>query len=408
MGRGTRDGGREVWWVAMALLGVTPFIAFTTPKGAKVVREWTVRVKNDAQTLRATIVTATVPANFTATSVRVQSADGQTYPAQLISEEGQRKVLWLEPELPANAERIYRLQLTDEPMRPAITLTPEAKWVTVQVDGQPFTRYYFADVPKPFCFPIVGPNGKVLTRGFPVEPREGESRDHPHHKGFWVAYGDVNGVDFWSERHPIVHRTFEAIESGSVMGRLQARNEWQTRDGKTICEEIRELRFYALPKLRMMDLTLTFIATEGEVTFGDTKEGFVAIRLPDELTLTRGTGHILNATGHRDREAWGKRASWCLYYGTLNGEPVAVAFFDHPKNRSYPTPWHVRDYGLFANGPFGRKDFGLPAEEPVRLGKGERLTLRYRLVFLAHHPTAKEVDELWAGFARPPRGVASP
>jgi len=63
---------------------------------------------------------------------------------------------------------------------------------------------------------------------------------------------------------------------------------------------------------------------------------------------------------------------------------------------------------LFANGPFGRKDFGLPAEEPVRLGKGERLTLRYRLVFLAHHPTAREVDELWAGFARPPRGVATP
>jgi len=31
------------------------------------------------------------------------------------------------------------------------------------------------------------------------------------------------------------------------------------------------LRFYALPKLRMVDLTLTFIATEGEVTFGDTK-----------------------------------------------------------------------------------------------------------------------------------------
>jgi hypothetical protein len=44
----------------------------------------------------------------------------------------------------------------------------------------------------------------------------------------------------------------------------------------------------------------------------------------------------------------------------------------------------------------------------VRLSKGERLTLRYRLVFLAHHPTAKEVDELWAGFARPPRGVATP
>lgn len=362
-------------------------------------REWSVRVKNDEQTVRAAVVTAPLPPGVTGAGAQVIGEDGRERSAQLVTA-GTPSVVWLEPEMPASTERTYRVRLTDQAPPPAITLTLHEQWVSVQANGQLFTRYYFAGFAKPFCFPLLGPNGEVLTRGYPVEPREGESRDHPHHKGFWVAYGDVNGVDTWSERGKIVHQAFEVLESGAVFGRLRARNAWCSADGKVLCHEERELRFYALPHLRMVDLELTFTATDGEVVFGDTKEGFVALRLPDELTLTRGTGHILNATGHRDRAAWGKRASWCLYYGTVQGKPVAVAFFDHPQNRGYPTPWHVRDYGLFANGPFCRKDFGLPPEEPVRLPQGDRLTLRYRLVFLDRHPTPREVDELWAGFAR--------
>ncbi len=360
-------------------------------------------VKTD-QPLKVTFLSIEVPAVSDAKSVKVVAEDGKECPAQLLrGVDGKYSVAWLETQLPANSQRTYKVILRTEPAQPKVVLTQEQKWVSVSANGQLFTRYYFTtEFAKPFCFPLIGPNGKVLTRGFPVEPREGETRDHPHHKGFWVAHGDVNGHDLWSEKAKIVHLAFEAIESGPLFGLIRARHDWLGTDGSKLCEVIQELRFSALPNMRILDLIQTFIATKGDVHFGDTKEGFVAIRIPDELTLSRGTGRILLSTGHRNRDAWGKRAKWCLYYGTVGGEPVAIAFFDHKDNRSFPNPWHVRDYGLFANGPFGRKDFGLPPEDVGKLKKGEKLTLKYRIVLFSYHPTPEELEEMWVGFANPP------
>ncbi len=389
--------------IMMSVGVMTLFIFFALGKEGKGMDELVVTVKTD-QPLKATFLSVEVVPAPDTKSAQVISEDGRNFPAQLLRGiDGKCLVVWLENQLPANSKRSYRVTLKPEPVQPKVVLTQEQKWVNVTVNGQLFTRYYFTpEFAKPFCFPLVGPNGKVLTRGFPVEPREGETRDHPHHKGFWVAHGDVNGHDLWSEKGRIVHKVFEALESGPLFGLLRARHDWLGVDGSKLCEAVQELRFTELQNMRILDLTQTFIATEGDINFGDTKEGFVAIRIPDELTLSRGTGHILLSTGHRDKDAWGKRAKWCLYYGTIGGEPVAIAFFDHKDNRSFPNPWHVRDYGLFANGPFGRKDFGLPPEDVGKLAKGEKLTLRYRIILFSYHPTPEELEELWAGFANPP------
>ncbi|MCS7263823.1 MAG: PmoA family protein [Armatimonadetes bacterium] len=390
---------RAIITVAMTfLLG-----SIVTEKEVKRMSEWTVTVKSK-QTAKSVFLRFDIPVVSDVKSAQVTTDNGQVCPAQVLrNPDGSFSVFWIESEIPENSIRTYRIKVSAEPDKPKIVLNKERKWVTVTVDGKLFTRYYFTDeFAKPFCFPLVGPNGKVLTRGFPIEPKEGETRDHPHHKGFWVAYGDVNGQDLWSERCKIVHREFEALESGPVFGLMKARHDWLGSNGSKICEAIQEIRFAQLNQMRILDLTQTFIATEGDVNFGDTKEGFVAIRIPDELTLSRGTGRILLSTGQKDREAWGKRANWCLYYGTVGGEPVAIAFFDHKDNRSFPNPWHVRDYGLFANGPFGRKDFGLPPEDVGRLPKGEQLTMKYRIILFAYHPTPEELNQLWAGFANPP------
>jgi len=377
-------------------------VSFVTGKGVMRMSEWKVTVKSE-QNVKVAFLKFDIPSAFEFKSAQVIADDGRRCRAQILRNfDGSLSVIWLENELAANSVRTYQVKVSTEPAEPKVILTQEGKWVRVTVDGQLFTRYYFtSEFAKPFCFPLVGPNGKILTRGFPVEPSEGETKDHPHHKGFWVAYGDVNGHDLWSERGKIVHRAFELVESGPLFGILRARHDWLGVDGEKLCEAIQEIRFTALSNMRILDLTQTFVATEGDVKFGDTKEGFVAIRIPDELTLSRGTGHILISTGHRDRDAWGKRASWCLYYGTVGGEPVAIAFFDHKDNRSFPNPWHVRDYGLFANGPFGRKDFGLPPEDVGSLAKGEKMTMRYRIILFSYHPTFEELNQLWAGFANP-------
>ena len=68
---------------------------------------------------------------------------------------------------------------TDE--APSITFRerPDQKRIDVLVDGNLFTSYQWPEgVYKPVLYPILTPSGTPVTRGFPLEPREGESEDH--------------------------------------------------------------------------------------------------------------------------------------------------------------------------------------------------------------------------------------
>ena len=142
-----------------------------------------------------------------------------------------------------------------------------------------------------------------------------------------------------------------------------------------------------------MDWEITLHASNGQVTFGDTKEGSMAIRLNPSMQLmttkamkSRGEtakGHIINSEGVTDGKTWGKRAAWCDYYGPVKGEVVGIAIFDHPSNPRHPTWWHVRDYGLFAVNPFGIHDF---EKKPAGTGDfvipaGQSATFKYRFYF---------------------------
>ncbi len=148
----------------------------------------------------------------------------------------------------------------------------------------------------------------------------------------------------------------------------------------------------------MFDFEITLRATNGEVTFGDTKEGTLAVRLAETMRLKGkvGHGHIVNSAGLRDDETWGKRADWCDYYGPVDGKTVGIAIFDHPQNPRHPTWWHVRDYGLFAPNPFGRHDFEKLSDKSagnITIPAGQSVTFRYR--FYLH-----EGDDLQAKVAQ--------
>jgi hypothetical protein len=159
---------------------------------------------------------------------------------------------------------------------------------------------------------------------------------------------------------------------------------------------------------RIIDISATVTADKDELTFGDTKEGTMAIRLAESMRLIRGKkagdGHIVNSEGVRDGETWGKRAKWCDYYGPVGGQVVGVAIFDHPSNPRHPTWWHVRDYGLFAANPFGLHDF---EKQPAGAGKlvvpkGQAVTFRYRLYFHKGDEKQGRVAEQYEAFAPSP------
>ncbi|NOS68981.1 MAG: PmoA family protein [Verrucomicrobia bacterium] len=249
-----------------------------------------------------------------------------------------------------------------------VQITELTNRLRVEINGQLFTEYYFKDVPRPFCYPLLGPDSLPMMRNWPMKDVAGEDHDHPHHRSLWFTHGSVNGIDFWSEQKDfgkIVHDGFVQVASGTDAGVIKTRNKWVAKDGTVVCTDERTLRIYNRPASeRRLDFEITIHASNGDLTFGDTKEGSMAVRLnetmrlkPNKENVGKPTGHIVNSEGVKDDATWGKRAKWCDYYGPVEGKTVGIAIFDHPSNPRYPTWWHVRDYGLFAANPFGQHDF---------------------------------------------------
>ena len=272
-----------------------------------------------------------------------------------------------------------------------VRITELTNRLRVEINGQLFTEYYFRDVPRPFCYPVMGPTGQTMTRNWPMLAAPEDSHDHPHHRSFWFAHGSVNGHDFWSEEKDFgktVHDRFLAVTSGQDFGVIRASNHWVTAEGTLVCNDERQLKFYNPRGVneRVVDFEVTLFALNQPLVFGDTKEGSMALRLAETMRLQGkvGQGHIVNSEGVRDGATWGKRADWCDYYGPVEGKTVGVAIFDHPQNPRHPTWWHVRDYGLFAANPFGQHDFEkLPDKSAGNLTvpAGQKITFRYRFYF---------------------------
>ncbi len=291
-----------------------------------------------------------------------------------------------------------------------VQLTQLADRVRVEINGQLFTEYIFKDVPRPYCYPLMGPSEVAMTRNWPMKNVPDEEHDHPHHRSLWFAIGELNGHDFWSEQKAFgktVHEEFQEVKSGKKEGVIRERNKWVAADGTVVCTDERTWRFYApaRPGERLMDFDITLFASNGELTFGDTKEGMMAVRLAETMRLKGkvGQGHIVNSAGVRDGQTWGKRADWCDYYGPVDGKTVGIAIFDNPKNPRHPTWWHVRDYGLFAANPFGQHDFEkLPDKTAGNLvvPAGKSVTFRYRFYLHEGDDEQAKVAEKYAEYVK--------
>ncbi len=336
--------------------------------------------------------------------------------AQMVATAQGPALTWVVRSLPAGRARAY--DATPVPAEEAsasagVELRPGSPGVVeVGIAGRPFTAYHYGeDVVRPYFYPVAGPYGPSLTRHFPMDDDgPGESHDHPHHRSLWVAHGDVNGVDNWSEMEGhgrVVARKEPVVSSGSAVGLLEAENEWAGADGRKVCEETRRVTFYAgAPAARVVDFEVTFRASEGELRFGDTKEGgILSVRVAGTLKASAG-GCITNGVGGRgEADCWGKQAPWCDYSGIVGGELVGLAVFDHPDNFRHPTYWHVRDYGLMTANPFGLSHFlgDESADGSLTVPAGDTLIFRYRLYVHAGDSSGARTAEQYGNYVAPPQ-----
>ena len=229
----------------------------------------------------------------------------------------------------------------------------------ITISGEPFTRVNLGGR-IPFLYPLLGPGGAPLTRGFPMEPGDLESHDHPHHQSMWVAHGRVNGVDFWHDPAAKIRLAGKIrIEGSNTSKRIHLPLNWIAPDSSVVLHEERVLSFGGHARDRWIDVTCTWTAPEKPVVLGDTKEGTFALRLAPALRVEgkHAKGTLINSEGVQNKDAWGKRARWVSSAGKVQGEIYTVTLFDHQENPRSPTHWHARTYGLVAANPFGLHSF---------------------------------------------------
>ncbi|MGQ9456348.1 MAG: PmoA family protein [Armatimonadota bacterium] len=241
-----------------------------------------------------------------------------------------------------------------------LTYRAEPGYVDILQGDKLVARYVYKDTPKPYIYPLISPNGIRVTRGYPMENIPGEATDHPHHRSFWIGFGDVNGINFWSEEEKsgkIVTKFIDFDSPSPGHWNIHVLNEWVGPDGVAVCTEDRRYSFVSCDYGLLISTAIEIMPTTADVKFGGSKEGFLGFRVAHGIQLKDGKGRIINSEGRKGTECWGKRARWCDYTGEIDGKIAGITIFDVPSNHGYPTYWHVRDYGLFAANPFGGKDF---------------------------------------------------
>lgn len=301
-----------------------------------------------------------------------------------------------------------------KPSQVKVVKDPESKKINIMIGNQLFTSFMYPDtLEKPVLYPVFTLNGTDVTRGFPLNPKQGDPTDHPHHIGIWFNFENVNGLDFWNNSYAIPQekknlygwiKTDKILEVKSgEKGVLAYHANWTNQKNETLLEENTRLEFSEVGHKRVID-RVTVLKAKIDVTFTDAKDGMLGMRLAHQLqmqtlkdekftddkgnvTVVKGgsdsipTGNYITSEGKTGDAAWSTRGAWCKVYGKMGKDSISVVIIDHPQNPNYPTFWHARGYGLFAANPLGEKIFtnGKSAKN-LQLKPGESVTFRYRVV----------------------------
>lgn len=258
--------------------------------------------------------------------------------------------------------------------------------------GNSLAEYVFRDatVLRPYFANLKTLSGLQVTRNFPPIPGK-DAMDHATmHPGLWLAFGDVNGADFWRNRGTIKHRRF-MMQPEVKEGRLKfsTESELLSPDNDLICTVLNRFVVQAKGTEWSLIWDATFESAKGEIHFGDQEEMGFGARVATPLTEKNG-GVILSSAGERTaRATWGQPAAWCDYSGLIGDTHVGITLMTSPDNFRNSW-WHNRNYGVFVANPFGRAAMKQGKKSTVSVDKGKS----FRIVFGASiHETKNNVLE---------------
>ena len=281
------------------------------------------------------------------------------------------------------------------------------RW-TIREGGKPVLTYnYHTNEPGPllakiqpenlkyarprgdYIHPLYGPDGEALTQDWSV--------DHPHHRGIYWAWPEV---DFGGERGDLhaLQRVFArptghcAGQSGEWFAKIEAENVWLWEDREPIVREVSIIRVNsATTNGRAIDLEFAFTAL---------KEGVTVARR--DSSHYGGFNMRLSSVGeqkiavHRDLPGAQPRMNWGQISGVFAGgkQPVGLAVLEHPANPHYPGDWiqYPALNWLQPAFPSAGTRYALKTSQP--------LVLRFRLWISAGPADERKLAALWTDYAR--------
>ncbi|HIG81269.1 MAG TPA: hypothetical protein EYQ62_06440 [Verrucomicrobiales bacterium] len=247
--------------------------------------------------------------------------------------------------------------------------------VSLQIDGVERTRWHFdARYPRPFFYPFNGPSGETLTRmGHPGAP------NHDHHRSVWWAHAKVDGENYWGDetKTRIRQTQWLAYADGDAEAMMATRAGWFNAAGKEILQQEMVASVRPAPEGEtFLELQSTFTPIDKPVTFEQSNFGVLAVRVAHGVATYWGDGKITSSEGTEgEPQIFGQSAAWMDYTGAVprrvKGKRVAITegitYFDHAKNPSYPSHWHVREDGWMGASLCRHEAIVIKKEKPLRV-----------------------------------------
>ncbi|MCF7974271.1 MAG: PmoA family protein [Phycisphaerae bacterium] len=236
-----------------------------------------------------------------------------------------------------------------------------------------------------YIHPLYGTNGEELTLDW--------SNDHPHHRGIYWAWPEVDWRGERGDLHalqrvwarPTGNVSFESDGSSAV---IVAENRWFWEDETPIVREMTTIRAYQQGNHgRFIDLTYSFEALEDDVALarrGTNAYGGLNIRMSPITDM--------QLIHHADPVSASPRRAWSDSWGIRQGgkTPVGFAVLEKVTNPDYPGDWVE-----YPELPWFQPAFPAAGTRHV-LKKGTPLVLQYRLWIRQRKGTPEaEYEKQW-------------
>ncbi len=287
-------------------------------------------------------------------------------------------------------------------------LRPAGPWEIVE-GNKPILRYNYQVVPEPtevkrlvtpanriyavdrcdYIHPLYGLHGEVLTEDWP--------KDHPHHRGIYWAWPEVDWNGHRGDLHAL-QKVFarptgkiRAVE-GKGFAQIEAENQW-CWDGTTpiVREEAMLRAWRQTPMGRQIDLEFRFtavdadvqVARRGQAHYGGLNLRFAALGEQEIATFT-------------DPASATPRAAWAQRSGTLTDHRcIALTILQNPRNPDYPGDWVQYPDLSWIQPTFPA------AGTRYSISKDRPLVLRFRLWIHDTLPAPEAARKLWTDYAKP-------